>query len=135
VTGHLQGPLAVLGNPPIFLPGSDQGIVPPESPPAAVLAAAATSLETTDPGADGPGLDAVGDALAATGHDAGFLDIAAARDAGLDDWVDASHEKRAIRAVYNPTEPEEYRRPEPLAATFDGVLFVADTSASRGLGD
>jgi erythromycin esterase len=79
--------------------------------------------------------NSLGDALAATGHDAGFLDVAAARDAGLDDWVDASHEKRAIGAVYDPTEPEEYRRPEPLAATFDGVLFVADTTASRGLGD
>lgn len=75
--------------------------------------------------------DALASALHATGRDLAFLDFDAAREAGLGGWLDAAHPVRSIGGGYSCESAADYWESYDLSRDLDGVLFAAETVASR----
>jgi erythromycin esterase len=91
---------------------------------------------------DAPPADSITRVFAATGSDLAFLVFDTARDERLAEWLGEPRAKRELGAVYygsdGPSENEKdgeaaHNAVRNLPEAFDGLLFVRETTPSRGL--
>lgn len=75
------------------------------------------------------------DHVASTDYALGFLDVDAARTAGLDDWLDDDHDARSVGATFSDATPDEYWETYTPGQDFDSLLYVEKTTRARPLDD
>ena len=85
---------------------------------------------------DGPRPGTVDTALDAVGSSPALFDVRGAREDGrLAEWVETPRGTFSAGATYDPDSPERYITEYSLAAAFDAVCYVAETSRARPVGN
>jgi erythromycin esterase-like protein len=84
---------------------------------------------------DGPRPGTVDAALDELGSSPALFDVRGAREDGrLAEWVETPRGTFSAGATYDPGSPERYITEYSLAAAFDTVCYVAETTRARPVG-
>lgn len=82
---------------------------------------------------DAPRADTAGETFAALDVPVAFLNIDAATDDYLAEWLAREQRFRSVGSTYDPAVPEDYLRSYVPATAFDGLCYVSDSSRARPL--
>lgn len=81
---------------------------------------------------NGPLSDTVASAFATLDRPLTFLNFRTAKtDPRLMEWLDGEHQLHSVGGAYDPERPEKHVQPYVLAAAFDGLCYVNETTQAR----